>query len=133
MFRVATDPTGLFNLFIMTPVRAVKESDEEVLARLGYKQEFKRDFKPLDVSRMRIYILTHHSTEVLPGFWNCIQYHWAVTIDNVRLGICVLHLTFPQLLRYFAVPSFRVRHPMGGLCQWYGAYVGYFSLPIFVL
>ncbi|KAI9568298.1 amino acid/polyamine transporter I [Boletus coccyginus] len=33
----------------MTPVHAVKESDEAVLARLGYKQEFKREFKPIDV------------------------------------------------------------------------------------
>ena len=53
MFRVGTDPTNPL-LLIMTT--AVKESDEAALARLGYKQEFKRDFKPFDVSRIRIYL-----------------------------------------------------------------------------
>ena len=28
---------------------AVKRADEELLAALGYKQEFKREFKPLEV------------------------------------------------------------------------------------
>ena len=93
VLRAVTDPTGPF-LLIMTPVRAVKESDEAVLARLGYKQEFKRDFKPLDVSGMRTNILTHQSTKSLPGFRNRIQHHWAITIDSVRPGTCALHLTF---------------------------------------
>ena len=92
MFCVTTNPTG--PSFIMTSAHAVKESDEAVLARLGYKQEFKREFKPIDVSSMQILILTHQSKEFLLGFRNRIQYHWVVTINSVRPGICALHLTF---------------------------------------
>ncbi|KAF8440491.1 hypothetical protein L210DRAFT_3539815 [Boletus edulis BED1] len=86
----------------MTTVREARESDEAVLARLGYRQEFKRNFKPLDV------------------FGNRIQYHRTVAIDSVRPRIRAPHLTFPRL---FLALCFRAQYPMEELCQWCGAHV----------
>jgi hypothetical protein len=34
----------------------IRKADEELLATLGYKQEFKRAFNPLEVSSARLHI-----------------------------------------------------------------------------
>ena len=82
--RVATHKTGP-SLPTMTPVDAVRESDEALLASLGHKQELKRAFNPLEVSRARMCICTHiHPRRFRLGVWNCVQYHRAPVIDSVR-------------------------------------------------
>ena len=82
--RVATHKTGP-SLPTMTPADAVKESDEALLASLGYKQELKRAFSPLEVSRARTCICADiHPRRFRLGVWNRVQHHRALAIDSVR-------------------------------------------------
>ncbi|KAF8126982.1 hypothetical protein EV363DRAFT_1298371 [Boletus edulis] len=68
----------------MTTVCEARESDEAVLARLGYRQEFKRNFKPLDYHRtvaIDSLCAFEHSIQwrscVNVGLWVMFHYvHW---------------------------------------------------------
>ena len=56
----------------------IRQNDEALLASLGYKQEFKRAFTPLEVwfSRLWPAFSVYHCTK-LAGVRNRIFYHWA--------------------------------------------------------
>ena len=66
--------------------QAIAKADEELLADLGYKQEFRRAFKPIEVLS---FLLSHCFPDLSPlclGFRNCIQHRWTPAFYRVRLS-----------------------------------------------
>lgn len=74
-------------------------ADEELLASLGYKQEFKREFTGLEVSEnpgwtiKRCFRAGIESSNVLicsrsTDVWHCVQHHWAATVHRVSAFTC---------------------------------------------
>ena len=61
--------------------------DEELLARLGYKQEFKRAFTPLEVCS-RLHLLVRRSfissMWIYIGVRVSVQCNWLVPVHDVR-------------------------------------------------
>ncbi|KAG6374456.1 amino acid permease-domain-containing protein [Boletus reticuloceps] len=89
----------------MTTVREARESDEAVLARLGYRQEFKRNFKPLDVFGIAFSIIgllpsiacvlasVLHISRFLDFSQLCAFEHgiqWRSCVNGVGLGLWVV-------------------------------------------
>ena len=52
--------------------QAIAKADEELLAELGYKQEFRRAFKPIEVSYRSSFPIAFPTSPLFLGFWNCI-------------------------------------------------------------
>ena len=71
----------------MTDKKEIANADDQLLAELGYKQEFKRAFTPLEVIRPFPTDLPVTDCVVSIGLWNCIQYHWLASVDCVSTPI----------------------------------------------
>lgn len=69
----------------MSTKEYIDAADKALLAELGYKQEFKREFKPLEV-RLRVSLLTDKPlfSYILVGIRNRIQYYRSLTIHRVN-------------------------------------------------
>lgn len=63
----------------------IKKADIRLLAQLGYKQEFKRDFKPLEVCLSFKSRLTPNLMVTFLGLWNCLLDYWLDTLYRVCL------------------------------------------------
>ena len=63
---------------------AVVKADERLLAELGYKQEFQREFTPLEVL---FYVIFAHfsSTHALAiaDIWYFVQHRWTLALHRV--------------------------------------------------
>jgi hypothetical protein len=61
---------------------AIQRADVKLLAQLGYKQEFDRAFRPLEV-RLEPRRVSVDLTFV-PGLWRCVLHRRFGTFDRVR-------------------------------------------------
>ena len=114
----------------MVAVRAV-DSDEALLATLGYKQEFKRAFKPLEVSRVWT-VCSCTSRKSFTRFSESLSASLG-SYHRLRMsGFRALLSLFTQLLCYLAVLCFQVQYPMEELYRWCGVYVVYLSLSLVI-
>jgi hypothetical protein len=68
--------------------QAITKADEELLAELGYKQEFRRAFKPIEVSYRPCFPIACLPTLSLLclGFRNCVQHRWSPAFHRVSPG-----------------------------------------------
>jgi hypothetical protein len=66
----------------------IKAQDEALLASLGYKQELKRVFTPLEVHRQ--FPPFQNLLKLIPmtGFWRHFLYHWPSSIDSLCATFC---------------------------------------------
>ena len=64
----------------------VIEIDNAALAALGYKQEFKRAFSPLEVCQPILFLRPYPYTHT--GVWDRILYHRIAALYSVR-SLCV--------------------------------------------
>jgi hypothetical protein len=64
----------------------IRQADEELLATLGYKQEFRREFTPLEVSPdLMLEALTVICFLPISGVWNCILNYWFIALHSICL------------------------------------------------
>ena len=61
---------------------AVAKADEGLLAELGYKQEFQREFTPLEVY-FTSFLLLFHSPLATADIWGFVQYRWTLALYRV--------------------------------------------------
>lgn len=64
----------------------VAAADEALLASLGYKQEFRREFTGLEVRicvacSLSLFFTNLHYFTV--DIWHCIQHHWPAPVNRV--------------------------------------------------
>ncbi|SJL13515.1 related to UGA4-GABA permease-also involved in delta-aminolevulinate transport [Armillaria ostoyae] len=67
----------------MSSKDAVNAADEARLAALGYKQEFKRAFTPLEARLIHLFSRTSVLTNLIVGFWNRVLDHRSGALNIV--------------------------------------------------
>jgi hypothetical protein len=74
---------------------AIRQADEALLASLGYKQEFKRAFTPLEVRQRApraegfpILSASLDHNYIYIGIWDSFLYHRAFAVDSLRSLLC---------------------------------------------
>jgi len=76
----------------MSTQNAVQLADEALLASMGYKQEFKRAFTPLEVAAFRIlceeWVLTPELFSP-PGVWDSIFHHRPSSVNCLCPFLCL--------------------------------------------
>jgi len=65
---------------------SIKQKDEQLLATLGYKQEFKRAFTPLEVSWF--FALSESFRLIYQGLWYRLFYNWTVALHSISPFLC---------------------------------------------
>ena len=90
---------------------ATAESDEKLLAELGYRQEFQRAFRPLEVLRPPSHIQPFRTTYLILGFWNSIQHCRTRALYRV-CPYSALRLSYYRLFTYSSVMFYSI--PNGG-------------------
>lgn len=71
-----------------TRKQEVALADEALLASLGYKQEFKRAFTPLEVRMLFCIIYSCAGINPHLGVWDCVLDYWIVTLYCICAIVC---------------------------------------------
>ena len=92
----------------------VAAADEALLASLGYKQEFRREFTGLEVRicvacSLSLFFTALHCFTA--DIWHCIQYHRSPAVYRVST-IVDIFITAAKMLRYSSVLFYSM--PNGG-------------------
>ena len=100
---------------------AVAKADEALLAELGYKQEFKRAFTPLEVSQLLLLpvVFRELTVNITAGFRYSVQYHRLTPFDRVCHSSSLASSCFTVLhssVLYYAMPNGGPAAMVWGVC-----------------
>jgi hypothetical protein len=65
---------------------SIRQKDEQLLATLGYKQEFKRAFTPLEV--INFWWRYPKFRLICRGLWDRLLYHWIIALHCFSPFLC---------------------------------------------
>jgi hypothetical protein len=96
---------------------AIAKADEELLAELGYKQEFRRAFKPIEVF---CFLFVTRTTPISFRFWNRVQHRWSPSFYCVSHGAPLPRASLLTVRPQFCLVLFVTKwwcccHGLGGL------------------
>ena len=77
--------------------QAIAKADEELLAELGYKQEFRRAFNPIEVFCSLIVNCNKPTSPRCLGFRNRVQHRWSPAFYRVSPGSPLPRASLPTL------------------------------------
>ena len=104
--------------------QVIAKTDEELLAELGYKQEFRRAFRPIEVRFLHHLLALGLTSLFCLGFWNCVQHCWSPAFYRVSPSRGsplprLFFLTFRSQvgLVLFATEWWSCGHGLGGLLR----------------
>lgn len=88
----------------LSRAEAIRRNDEALLAQLGYKQEFKRAFTPLEVRHPlgSLVLVVHRMNAIfripaISGLWDSLLDHRFTSLDCIRTLLCVAERGWPSL------------------------------------
>jgi hypothetical protein len=104
--------------------RTIAKADEALLTELGYEQEFKRAFTPLEVHTLpQLKLFARLNGKATAGLRHSFQYHWPAPLDRASHLLC-FHSRGTRLTSstYIAQCCF-MPFLMEDQWQWCGVYV----------